>query len=869
MIEDLDLPIFAGMHLTVDPDDVDPRLVRDLCNVDINRPRGVVTPRAGSRSLAAHDSSPKGGHPSSPLGGTDWDFTNPVLRLIPNESGRQLFAIVVQGAKCVIHRLDLTDVAPGFEAASGDFSLLTDRVPSCALFGGFLYIAGNISDLSSNFVVQSTGNPSITAAVIPKPTVQTALAEAGAGELTGTYTYAYSFRDSSTNSRGPLAASNTLIVSEKEISVTVEGSDLAHIDRIDIWRTTDGGGSLRFLAEVANPGFGNTAVYADELTDDRLSLLVAPTRTGRVPTCRFVMLHNDRMLWACRTESPSDLNTIYFSEVGHPMVCDPVRNFLRVRPDDGDQITGLARLYNRAFVLKTRQLYELVDNRPASIYRIDPIVNEGDIGCIAHATICEIRGRLFFLGPAGLCMFDGASATLVSGPVAPLVTEPQLAARTATTATVGGDPDGKSFSCFFRNADIATEDFIFKVRFYVSAEVNPNDPAPPAVADEINSDADAEQCRINGEPIEAGGYEIEPGETVLLTVYPDALLEGAVYWAWVQAGDGTQDTEWKSFGRYVHGGVMPQRLDINWSVAGKFFALDYWPRHEYWLFIASAGSGQIDTRLILDYDTLDSETGPSWRRDTVHATAGIMIDGVHLSDSERDLKLPILGDGNGCIWAARTAGQIDHWISRETELAFSTRVGRGQVTKNGGTIENITLGGADGPEPDWSHTALEGERVVCRDAQGNTYTGVVVANSETRMTIGLWLEGRFPGGQYVDFALGGIDAHVETHLTPAGEPNRVKEFREVIVRGYGAPETLELETRIADGPEALDSGGSYDRLRRRRFADPGIRVGAGVTRMPVFGRGRYLGLRIGSYRPGASWKLSAVGLGLIRTAGRS
>jgi hypothetical protein len=110
------------------------------------------------------------------------------------------------------------------------------------------------------------------------------------------YTYRYVYKNSSTGhiSTASAASANTGPQTSKNFSVGYTASSDTQVDKIDIYRTADGGSIFYFLAEVTNA----TSSYTDSLPDTSLNnLLVAPL-TGNDPPPSGISLtvfHEGRM----------------------------------------------------------------------------------------------------------------------------------------------------------------------------------------------------------------------------------------------------------------------------------------------------------------------------------------------------------------------------------------------------------------------------------------------------------------------------------------------------------------------------------------------------------------------------------------------
>lgn len=871
-----------GIQLAVDPADLPPGALADAVNVELATPYGAVGVRPGSISLPKWNSDPNGGHQLAPLGNSDFAFTAAVLRLILDSVNRNLWALVRETGGTdtdTVHvfRCDLTQVRPGFDDGSEGFAIDKGRIPGCAVHGGRLYVATGTVEENDNRVIQLTGAAAaVGTAVIRQPIfAPTATTAANSAGITGEYRYAYSFLDSASGSRGALKYIEDPVVipadTPSAVTITCTGTTSSTVDKIEIWRTTDQGSRFRYLATVDNPTFPTATIdYVDTTRDDKLSYRQAPVRFGRVPTCRYCLTHNDRLLWAVRTEPGIDLNVLYYSEPYYPLTVDPVFNVVSINPDDGDQVTGLARLYNRAFVFKTRQIYELVDNRPDSVYRVAPIVNEGAIGCVAHATIVEIEGNLFFLCRQGVALFNGESARLVSGPIEAALAEIQVE-QTAIDGEIGPGPEGEGFRFSFRNGDVVREVFHFEVAFFRGLGVDPNTDGVDQATEVLHTQSQPGRFLVDGQPFPVDGVLIRSGRQVLVHAFPVTLTETWRYYVWTRAWDGTQFTDWVTQGPWDYKPQDPGRLDLNWGLVEKFFAIDYWPAHEYWLFVASGPSKQIDVKYVLDYRTIDSEQGPVWRRELIHATACALVDGIAFDEERGNLNVPVMGDGLGLVWAGRL-GTIDHHISRQVELTWEQRVGTATIHYMPGVPDDLWAVTAAGSWlPEWpTAPGLEGERVVVRDRINGTYTGVIVKNktpSTGSFLVGLWLEGRVPPlDSVVEIAIGGIDAHFDPYLGALDDPDHTKQCKYLILRGYGAGEELTLELRLSDQSEFQRDPAAFTRMSRSVMYD--VMCGGPQTRLSLRGRGRFIGLRLGSWRPNHRWRLASFAFGYLPTAAR-
>lgn len=884
---------FQGIQRRIDPDQVGAGQVYDAINLEWSRPYGSAGPRAGSRSLSAYDAVPNGGHPLNPLGNANFDGTAEVLALVHDADNRRLLAIVRDGtdadgdAVARVVRMDLSLQGVGFDLArqTDPFKIDGARLPDYQLVDGRLFVATGSRYPNRNVVVD--GEAMAFTATLPDPEIPPAptveLVTAGSGDATinavSGYLYRAVYLSRRTRARSafsdPSASSGPF--SSRKVKLTVGGADDAvEYDRIEIWRTTDGGGTYRFLTDVANPGRGNLEVAYDSTPDDRLSYLELPRRHGRVPSCRFVVAHNDRLIWLHKTDYPLDPNVAYYSEPGAPFNVDPVFNVITVGANDGAQIVGAFRLFNRVFVIKSNgAIYELADNRPESVYRAVPLINEGPWACVSQATIREVEGAALWLSRQGVIRFTGESIERVSTFIEPLIADPvdglhfepgEFSAQAGSDAPQVLAPVSPTFT----NIDAVPEVYHFEVRWYPNDATDPNT-SSDAFELELSTQAEPGRWLASGLPFPAGGLSISSGSQAQLQVtpregsFPDGLTVGVTYYVWIRAHDGYDYTDWIELPNYVAQYTASTETQSLWGEASKFFAIDYHPADEYHLYCRRAGSALNDTRLVLDYRSLQSESGPAWRRDVVHATAAILLGGVNIDAQHPNHVALVLGDSMGLVWVAPWDSAIDHEVTTPSPMTTVQRSGLGTVDEGAGVwtltrIDGISWPGAGGAEP-----GLAGQRVVLRDVHWNHYTAIIRSNTETTAVIGFWLEGRIPAsGAVVDFSIGGMESAVVFYPAHFSQPHHVKNARYLLLRGTGPESMLDVELRagaVSEDPV----GAALNRAIRRRLT---ARAGQRITRVPVRLRGHYIGARLGTFLAASRWRLQAWGLAFARTEGR-
>lgn len=483
-------------------------------------------------------------------------------------------------------------------------------------------------------------------------------------------------------------------------------------------------------------------------------------------------------------------------------------------------------------------------------------MNEGGIGCVAHATIAEVEGYAFWLSYAGVVRFDGQGFQVVSGPLADILTERQLGDwRTAGTALTA--ETGRSFIAFTHRNTAATSasPLHFHLRFYAAA-ADPDVATPLAEIETKTILADRAKVRVNGvglDQVPSAVFSLAAAQLAHVQAYPSGLQTGQPYTVYVRDHNGTTWGTWRTLPSWtpdpLHGGISA----INWGLCERFFAVDHWPTREYWLYVASEGSNEIDTKLVLAIDSLAEEGGPRWRRETIDASAATLVARITPAAERPDIAAVVFGDRNGCVWVDRWPDVIDRQVVRATALGYGERVGSCTLNAGRTTLTDIAKAWPTG-----SPSPLRGNAVVVRDPTGTVYTGIVTANAASTLTIGLWLEGRMPPASVTcEYALGGIDAHCDLQLCGFDDPQVAKELRTVLIEANGSAQRMQVELRAAEHGERFSDAG----LARTRRSLKSLLIGGGViARLPLAGRARFFGLRFGTIAPGADWEVGGVGL---------
>jgi hypothetical protein len=228
---------------------------------------------------------------------------------------------------------------------------------------------------------------------------------------TSGYKYVYVYRNSSakTTSSAYPASATTGVQTNKNISVNYTASSDAQCDKIDIYRTQDGGGVYYFLATVNNA----TSSYTDSTADSGLNTdQIAPVAGVNAPPPTGISLlvwHMGR-LWAASG------NILYFSAGpdctnGVGTEAWPSANALPV----AGAITGLASTSQGLVVCTSDNAY-VVGGTDSSSFTV-PQIWQKNFGVASQNCITQDGDLLFFFTTKSQLFSFGGTLTEIGFPI--------------------------------------------------------------------------------------------------------------------------------------------------------------------------------------------------------------------------------------------------------------------------------------------------------------------------------------------------------------------------------------------------------------------------------------------------------------------
>jgi hypothetical protein len=217
-----------------------------------------------------------------------------------------------------------------------------------------------------------------------------------------------------------VTATTIVLTSAETIQVT-DNDPISNNLKIKIYRTKDSGTDYFLVETIPNNFSATTQVYNDTTTDANLGAqFIDPVKTpGLPPKGRYITVFQNQLVIG---GDLANVNRYYWSDITNANNIESfpaASNGKDVLVRYGGKITGLGSVSDNLIVFKSRAMsYESGDFAEDDV-RSD-IVTAGDIGCVAHATIQEVSGSLFFLNERGVYAITGGGLpTLVSDRISP------------------------------------------------------------------------------------------------------------------------------------------------------------------------------------------------------------------------------------------------------------------------------------------------------------------------------------------------------------------------------------------------------------------------------------------------------------------
>lgn len=236
---------------------------------------------------------------------------------------------------------------------------------------------------------------------ITKPSTTATIADGGAGNLTGTIKYCFTYYDDSTGVESqPSAVTNELTLTSKQVSITsIPTSTDPQVDKVRIYRI---GGTLTSFSLVTTINNGVTS-HTDNLGDTDIDghILDSQNYHEAPAGLRYLTEHNGIFFGAVGDK-------LYFTPIAKPYAWGEL-DFLDYEAD----ITGLGSTPTGLAVFTDSKTHIVTGTTVADLTNQ---LFSGNQGCVNHSTIATLKGQLVWLSKDGICATSGGLVEVISRP---------------------------------------------------------------------------------------------------------------------------------------------------------------------------------------------------------------------------------------------------------------------------------------------------------------------------------------------------------------------------------------------------------------------------------------------------------------------
>lgn len=199
-----------------------------------------------------------------------------------------------------------------------------------------------------------------------------------------------------------VTATTTTTIDISGAAVDVADLDTISQTKLTLWRTKSGGTVFYLEKEFVNDTTNATTAYTSTIADTSLVIdKIDPVKIpGPPPSCRYIDVWRNQLVM---TGNREDVNTVYYSDFDGESF--PIDQSFITEARLGGGNSGIKSLDNSLFIFKPRSIITCTGDLGTDTFQVDGMADDG-VGCVAHATIKELEGRLWFLGKRGIYSVD-------------------------------------------------------------------------------------------------------------------------------------------------------------------------------------------------------------------------------------------------------------------------------------------------------------------------------------------------------------------------------------------------------------------------------------------------------------------------------
>lgn len=262
----------------------------------------------------------------------------------------------------------------------------------------------------------------------------------GSGNLTGTYQYAYTYYNSSDNTESVPILSDSLTLSNNNVTISISASTNSQVDKIRIYRI---GGSITSFTLV-NTIDNATTAYTDNISDSSIAgnHIMDTQDNNPYPKGAKQLVYTQGIIVSYIDDK------LIWSKIGNPNYW-PAANYIKFESD----ITGIGVIASGLLIFLANKTYIIQGTSPELFTKF---LLSSDQGCKTPKSIRYVNNYIVWASDDGICTTNGGQIQILSL---------NLLDKISLDIVSSGVIDSKYFA-LLSNGKILVADFRFGMAFY-------------------------------------------------------------------------------------------------------------------------------------------------------------------------------------------------------------------------------------------------------------------------------------------------------------------------------------------------------------------------------------------------------------------
>ena len=157
------------------------------------------------------------------------------------------------------------------------------------------------------------------------------------------------------------------------------------------------------LDEISIHNESSDLTYSDTTSDADIIANGAYTQPVKdhslPPKGKYITAWNNQLVIAGNLDN---MNTLYYSDYTSPEYFPSGTNSIVINTKFGDKVTGVAPLSTVLYVFQGNSIHTIMGDLITDVFRVSTLSTAGEVGCVAHHSINEVKDSLFFLSDKGV-----------------------------------------------------------------------------------------------------------------------------------------------------------------------------------------------------------------------------------------------------------------------------------------------------------------------------------------------------------------------------------------------------------------------------------------------------------------------------------